>query len=548
MNGTKAAVGLDFGTNSVRALAVDVETGAELAESVFEYRSGDRGVLTDPRDPNVARQDPGDYWVGLESTLSDVVRQVSPGAVAGVGVATTGSSPMPLDSEGNALALVPEFKDRLAAQCWLWKDHSAHEEAAEITATARERGEPYLDRCGGTYSSEWFWSKILRCARSDRQVFEAAASWAEIADWIPAQLCGIDDPSQIKRSRCAAGHKALFVEAWGGLPSEAFLGTLDPGLAGLRHKLYGSVHLSIATAGTVDSVAASRTGLLPGTHVAVGSFDAHCGAVGSGIKPGVFVKIIGTSTCDCLVHPVGTPVPPIPGLCGMVEGSILPDMWGIEAGQSAVGDIFNWWSELVGQSQATLSESAARLAPGESGLLGLDWHNGNRTVLVDPLLSGMLVGQTLQTNAVEIYRAFIEATAFGALRIVERVEDFGVKVEEVVACGGIAEKSPLTMQIYADVLNRRIRTSGSNQACALGAAIYASVASGCHSTVADAQSAMVPCSRGTYTPHPRSVAIYRELYRLYGSLHDGFGVPGPADCSQVMKELIAIRSRAKRHG
>lgn len=540
----KLAIGLDYGTNSVRALLVDVSNGDELATSVFNYPSGEAGVLLDKRDPNLARQNPADYVEGFYATVAEVLKGVNPADVIGLGVDTTGSSPMPVDEAGQPLSSARPGD--LAAHVWLWKDHTSYAEAAEITERARERGEPYLAKCGGTYSSEWFWSKILHCARTAPETFAAAHSWVEIADWIPAYLTGNLDPHVMKRSICAAGHKAMYADEWGGLPSEEFLSSLDPRLGELRSRLYTTAVTSDHRAGVISAEVASRTGLSPDTPVAVGAFDAHFGAVASGAKPGTLVKIMGTSTCDCMAHPLDEPLADVPGLCGIVKGSVLPDCYGLEAGQSAVGDIFNWFVRFCGRSHEELTSAASLLKPGESGIVALDWNNGNRTVLVDPLLTGLIVGQTLQTEPAEVYRALIEATAFGSLKIIDRMEEYGVGVQEVVACGGIAEKSPMVMQIYADVFNRPVKVSRSAQTCALGSAIFAAVVGGVYATAEEAQVAMVGFKDYVYQPEPAAVATYAKLYSLYVQLHDAFGIKeANGGLANVMKDLIAIREEAR---
>jgi L-ribulokinase len=543
----KLSLGLDYGTNSVRALLVDTASGVEVATSVFDFPSGDHGVIVDRKDPNLARQNPADYIEGLYYTVRHVLIGINPDDVVGVGVDTTGSSPIPVDAEGHPLSFHPEFKENFAAYCWLWKDHTSYEEAAEITAKARERGEPYLAKCGGAYSSEWFWSKILHCARTSPEVFAAAYSWMECCDWVTGLLTGNQDPKTMLRSICAAGHKAMYADEWGGLPSKEFLISLDPRLGELRDRLYDEAVASNRLAGGVSEKIAEHTGLRAGTPVAVGAFDAHFGAVASGVRPGVLVKIIGTSTCDCMVHPLGEPLTDIPGLCGIVKESILPAHYGLEAGQSAVGDIFNWFAKFCGKSQEELTMEAEGIRPGAPGLLALDWNNGNRTVLVDPLLTGLLVGQTLHTTPGEVYRTLIEATAFGALKIIRRLEEYGVKVDEVVNCGGIAEKSPLVMQIYADVCNRPMKISRSAQTCALGSAIFGSVVGGAHASVEGAQAAMTGVKDRVYQPNPDAVRVYEELFGLYGDLHDAFGTrEGNGSLAHVMKELIEIREEARR--
>ena len=554
------AIGVDYGTNSVRAIVVDVANGEEIAAHVFKYRNGTAGVILDARDPNVARQDPQDYIDGFMTTVKAAVRAAcaspgfSPAGVIGIGVDSTGSTPLPVDQDGVPLALKPEFRRNPAAHAWLWKDHTSFEEAASITRIAKESGEPYLDVCGGTYSSEWFWSKIWHCERTAPEVFKAAYSWVELCDFVPAYVTGNRNPLTMARSVCAAGHKAMYGEAWGGLPSKAFLKRLSPSLASLRDRLYTKAVGSDQVAGRLTAEVAKQVGLPAGIPVAVGAFDAHHGAVGAGIREGRLVKIIGTSTCDMLVAPLTRKLKNIPGICGIVPGSVVPGMYGLEAGQSAVGDIFNWFAANLcppkyadGNPHQNLEKAGSKLKPGESGLMALDWNNGNRTVLVDPLLSGMLVGQTLHTTAAEVYRALIEATAFGALTIIRRFEKYGVAVEEVVNCGGIAEKSPYLMQIYADICNRPMRVSRSAQTCALGAAIFGAVVGGGHATVEAAQARMTGTKRKVYQPNPENAAIYAELYAVYTLLHDAFGTTGfKGNPGTAMKTLIAIRNRVRR--
>jgi L-ribulokinase len=527
-------------------LLVDVDTGVEVATAVHEYPSGEHGILLDRRDPNLARQNPADYWTGFVAVTQAVLKGVNPNSIIGIGVDTTGSSPIPVDGRGWALSSQPKFSENLAAQCWLWKDHTAYAEAAEITELARKLGVPYLAKCGGAYSSEWFWSKILHCARTSPDVFDAAYSWVECCDFVVGFLTGNSNPKTMARSICAAGHKAMYSAEWGSLPSKEFLGALDSRLAQLRDRLYDRAVPSNVSAGGLLPAAAQASGLPEGIPVAVGAFDAHFGAVASGVKSGTLVKIMGTSTCDCMVHPLSEYLADIPGLCGIVPESILPDFYGLEAGQSAVGDIFNWVSSMSGKSHKELTSEAARLKPGESGLLALDWNNGNRTILVDPLLSGLLIGQSLHTTAGEIYRAAIESTAFGALKIIRRLEEFGVEVREIVNCGGIAEKSPLAMQIYADVCNRPMKLAGSSQTCALGAAIFGALVGGGYSSVEDAQSKMVSYRPETYVPDPASAKVYSQLYELYSEVHDAFGTKEwRGNLHRVMKDLIQIRERAR---
>ena len=548
------SIGLDYGTNSVRALVVDVDSGAEVAASVWGYAHGERGVVLDPRQPDLARQHPSDYLEGIRQTVKAAlkaarkVKGFAPAQVVGIGVDTTGSTPMPVDARGHALTDQPAFRDNPHAMAWLWKDHTGHAEAAAITAAAAQQKPEYLAKCGGTYSSEWFWSKILRCRRAAPKIFAAAHTWVEIADWIPAVLTGTTSPDVMKRGICAAGHKAMFHPAWGGYPAADFLATLDRGLARVRATLPDRAFNVSEPAGQLTSAWAKELGLPAGIPVAVGAFDAHLGAVGSGIEPGTLVKIIGTSTCDIAVAPLSTTLPDVPGLCGIVPESVLPGCHGLEAGQSAVGDIFNWFVQRIQPGGSTLgshealTRDAAKLQPGESGLLALDWHNGNRTVLVDQRLSGLIVGLTLHSTPAEIYRALVEATAFGARAIVERFEEYGVRIRRVVNCGGISVKNPMVMQIYADVLQRPIEISRSTQTCALGAAMAGAVVAGAHKDFAAATRKMTGVLPTRFRPVAASVKRYDRLYAQYRKLHDAFGTRGYAESLfGVMKDLLALR-------
>ena len=555
-------LGLDYGTNSVRAVVVSADDGSEIAEGVTEYPSGEAGILLDPADPNLARQNPADYLDGFFACTGEAIKQAAKTdpqfdakRVIGIGVDTTGSTPLPVDREGQPLAVNPRFRNDPAAQAWLWKDHTSYAEAAEITEKAGKLRPQYLGKCGGVYSSEWFWSKILHCRRSAPRVFDAAFSWVEAADFVPAFLTGSLDPRTMKRGICPAGHKAMYNDAWGGLPDKEFLAAVDPALADLRDRLYDRALTSDQPAGKLTREAADKAGLPAGIPVCVGTFDAHAGGVGAGIRPGVLVKIIGTSTCDMMIAKPDGEVADVPGLCGIVPGSIVPSYLGLEAGQSAVGDIFNWF---VGQfcrkaygsdaaAHEALTREAAELRPGASGLVALDWNNGNRTILVDPLLTGLLVGQTLHTRPAEVYRALIEGTAFGALTIINRFEEYGVKVNEIVNCGGIAEKNPLVMQIYADVTGRPMKISRASQTCALGAAIYAAVAGGAYANVPAAQAKMTGTKPRVFEPKAEAVKTYRQLYEIYQMLHDAFGTrQWQSSLYEVMKQLIRIREQSRR--
>jgi L-ribulokinase len=552
-------LGLDYGTNSVRAVVVDCADGRMLGTGVFAYPSGERGVILDAREPHLARQNPADYLEGLrESTRAALAEaEAVPGfsreRVIGIGVDTTGSTPLPVDAQARPLALDPKWCANPASHAWLWKDHTSAWEAANITRIARDHAPEYLSPIGGIYSSEWFWSKIWRCLKVAPDVFDAAASWVELADYVPAVLAGVDDARDIRRCVCAAGHKAMYSTAWGGLPSKEFLRRLDPRLAELRDRLYHDAHAADKPAGALSADWARTLTLREGIPIAMGAFDAHYGAVGAQVSPGTLVKIIGTSTCDIAIAPAAEALADVPGICGIVNGSVMPGFYGIEAGQSAVGDLLSWWVEEVCLGDEAvhtdLSNEAARLRPGESGLLGLDWNNGNRTVLVDTRLTGLLLGQTLHTTRAEVYRALIEATAFGARAIIERMVDYGVPIERVVCCGGIAAKNDLFLQIYADVLGRPMLLAGSPQTPALGSAVSAAVVAGAeaggYDDFAEAQAKMTSLKQEHFTPDPAARVIYDELYGMYRELHDVFGgVAGAAaDLPTLMKRLLALRER-----
>lgn len=563
---SKYVIGLDFGTNSCRALIVNADNGFELASHVFPYPSGDAGVMIDPKDPNVARQNPLDYLLGIETTIKSAIvkakekdKSFDASNLIGIGVDTTGSSPMPVDVNGDALCFDDMYKDNYAAYVWLWKDHTSYTEAALITELASKIRPQYLTKIGGVYSSEWWWSKLLHCKNTAPEVFNAASSWVEICDWIPANLIGDLNPKNIKRSVCAAGHKAMFNDVWNGLPDEEFLNTLSNGFGEVRNKLFDKAYSAEKLAGYLSKEWAAKLELTTNVAVAVGAFDAHMGAVGAGVDEGTLVKIMGTSTCDIMVASNKSTLNDIPGVCGIVNGSVMDGYFGIEAGQSAVGDIFLWFvNNLVPESYGItqeekftkLAELADKMKPGESGLLALDWNNGNRTILVDVRLSGMLLGQTLYTQPHEIYRALIEATAFGALAIIDRIEEYGIRIKEVVNCGGLASKNAMLMQIYADITNRPMKVSKSDQTPALGAAMFAAVAAGVenggYNSVIDAEQAMTGTSK-EYYPIAENVDVYKKVYKLYKQLHDGFGTKEwNGNMFNVMKELLDIRDKVRR--
>lgn len=572
------SLGVDYGTNSVRALIVDISSGEEMGTSVYNYRHGVDGIIIDEKDANFARQHPQDYIDGLIESVRGALLQAavkpgfSPDRIVGIGVDTTGSTPIPVDAEGTPLAFKDEFKDNPNAMAWLWKDHTGFAEAELINEKAKSHTPDYTKYCGGIYSSEWFFSKILHLANTDPNVYGSAASFVEHCDLMPAMLVGETDPKKIKRSRCAAGHKAMWHSEWGGLPSQEFLSSISNKFDGLRDKLYEDSCTSDVKVGGLCREWSEALGLNEGTAVSVGAFDAHMGAVGSGIRPGRLVKIMGTSTCDMIVVPSDDLKAQIPGICGQVDGSIIPGMIGLEAGQSAVGDIFAWYRDQVRwpianvlpecsigstmdcdrvsllmeeakhHSFMKLTSSAERLKPGQSGLLALDWLNGNRTVLVDPNLTGLIIGLTLGTRPEEIFMSLVESTAYGARVIIERFEEYGTKVDEIVTCGGLAERSPFLMQIYADVTGRPMKVSRSAQTCALGAAMFGATAAGRFGRAEEAQDAMSGLKDIVYTPNAANLSVYDKLYGLYRRLHDAFGTKGFGEnMYDVMKELLVIK-------
>jgi L-ribulokinase len=408
------------------------------------------------------------------------------------------------------------------------------------------QGLPYLEPCGGTHSSEWFWSKLLHAARTAPAVIAAAAGWVELQDFVPAWLCGVRAPGQLRRGICAAGHKGLFSARWGGWPAPAFLRGLHPELARLAAGMPARVHCAGERAGTLAAEVAALLGLPAGIPVAVGALDAHVGAIGAGIGDGDLVKVLGTSSCDMAVASSdGLPIG-IRGIAGVVPDSILPGRTGFEAGQSAVGDLFAATARLLGRSLGELEAEAMALPAGSSGLLALDWHAGNRSVLMDSQLSGLVLGWSLQSTPAEFYRAIVEASAYGARTIVATLERAGVPVRRIVACGGIAQKSPFVLQVLADVLDREIRVSDSPQACALGAAILGAVAAGAVPTVMAGQQRWCPPCSVQYRPNPRAVPVQGQLFELYTQLHDGFGRGGARDLQPVMKRLLRLREQARR--
>ena len=533
----KYLIGLDYGTDSVRALVVD-QNGKEISTAVHYYSRWKQGLYCDPAKSQF-RQHPLDYIEGLENSIQAALAQAPAGVaenVVGISVDTTGSTPVAVDRAGTPLALLPAFAENPNGMFILWKDHTANAEAEEINTLAHRWAPDFTKYVGGIYSSEWFLAKILHTLRVDEQVRRAAFSWVEHCDWISALLTGNTDPLTLKRSRCAAGHKAMWHEEFGGLPSEAFLAQLDPLLSGLRERLFRHTYTADVAMGQISPEWAARLGLPKQVAIGVGAFDAHMGAVGAGIEPYSLVRVMGTSTCDMLTAPteeVGNLL--IRGICGQVDGSILPGMLGMEAGQSAFGDVYAWFQnllafplrEFLSEAEAekmiqkiipALSEKAAALPVAENDPIALDWFNGRRTPDANHTLKGAMTGLNLGTDAPKLFKALVEATAFGAKRIVERFQTEGVPIRQVIGIGGVSKKSPFVMQTLANVLNMPIRIVRSEQACALGAAICAATAAGLYPDMAAAQSVMASDYDETFQPRAEKVGVYETLYQRYVAL------------------------------
>jgi L-ribulokinase len=545
----KYVIGIDYGTDSVRSLIVNAENGKIAGTSVFEYPRWKKGLYCNPA-ANQFRQHPLDYIEGLEHSVKGALLGLSPDVVsniAGISVDTTGSTPVAVDRKGVPLSMKPGFENDPDAMFVLWKDHTGIKEAAEINELAKKwGGEDYTKYEGGIYSSEWFWSKILHVLRNSEKVRNNAWSWVEHCDWIPAVLTGNTDPLTIKRSRCAAGHKAMWHPSFNGLPDEKFLSKLDPGLAVLRNRLFTGTYACDVLAGTISKEWASKLGLPENVKVGAGAFDAHLGAVGGEIKPYFLVKVMGTSTCDMIISPIDkTGEKLVAGICGQVDGSIVPGMLGLEAGQSAFGDIYAWFSKLLmwpveeviskmnwldessrrkikeeasDKMIAELSRQAEKIEPEETAIVALDWHNGRRTPDANQELKGAIAGLTLGSDAPRIFRALVEATAFGSRMINERFISEGVKIDGVIAIGGVAKKNPFVMQIVTDVLNMPIKVASSDQTCALGSAMAASVIAGIHKDIPAAQKAMGGGFEKEYKPDPARAAKYNSLYEKYKKL------------------------------
>jgi len=549
MENEKYVIGLDYGTDSVRAMIVNTSNGVEVASDVHYYTRWAEGKYCDPP-ANRFRQHPLDYLEGFENTIKNCIGAVSADirkSIRGISVDTTGSTPVAVNKEGIPLSLTAGFEENPNAMFVLWKDHTAVEEAAEINEFSRSwGGTDYTKFEGGVYSSEWFWAKILHVIREEKKVRESAYSWVEHCDWIPAILTGNTDPLGLKRSRCAAGHKAMWHEDFGGLPAEEFLARLDPLLVGIRDRLFNKTYTSDVPAGTLTEVWAERLGLPEGVVVGVGAFDAHMGAVGGEIEPFHLSKVMGTSTCDMLVAPfdeVGDTL--VSGICGQVDGSITPGMLGLEAGQSAFGDVYAWFKHVIAWpidnilahtrsiDEATrnklveevseriipeLTAAAEKIDIGESGIVALDWMNGRRTPDANQGLKGAVMRLTLGSDAPRIFRALVEATVFGSKKIADRFQREGIRIEAVIALGGVAKKSPFVMQVMADVLNMSIKVARSEQTVALGASMFAAVVAGIYGTIEEAQKKMGAGFDAVYEPIPGNVKKYKSLYEAYGQM------------------------------
>lgn len=539
-------IGVDYGTDSVRALVVDVFTGEEMGTHVYHYPRWKEGKYCDPA-KNRFRQHPLDYLEGLEVSICEALKQCPKGVsenVVGISVDTTGSTPVAVNREGIPLSLTPGFEENPNAMFVLWKDHSALKESDEINELARSwGGEDFTKFEGGIYSSEWFWAKVLHVLREDEKVRKEAWSWVEHCDWIPAILVGETDPLKLRRSRCAAGHKAMWHESFNGLPEEEFLVKLDPLLGGLKERLFRYTYTCDVKVGALCEEWAKRLGLPTSVSVGAGAFDAHLGALGAEIEPYYMSKVMGTSTCDMLIAPIdelGDKL--VGGICGQVDGSIVPGMVGLEAGQSAFGDIYAWFSNVLmwpienvvtslegidesikdrirketsEKMIATLSQAAAVIDPEETSILALDWMNGRRTPDANQNLKGAIMGLTLGSDAPRIFRALVESTAFGAKMIVDRFVEEGVRIDGIIALGGVAKKSPFVMQIVADVLNKPIKVARSEQAVALGTAMAAAVVAGVYQSIPEAQAAMGGGFETEYHPNPSMVKTYDLLYDRY---------------------------------
>ena len=546
---TQYVIGLDFGTDSVRCLIVDANNGINIGVAVHNYSRWAEGKFCDTSQ-KIFRQHPLDYIEGLEKVITTAIANAPQGTaekIKGITVDTTGSTIIAVDEQGTALALKPGFTENENAMFILWKDHSATKEVALINKIAKSWHTDYTKYVGGIYSSEWFWAKIAHTIQLDPEVREAAYSWVEHCDYIPYLLSGQTNVLEMKRSRCAAGHKAMWHPEFNGLPETAFLEAVEPFLEKYKDKMYTDTYTSDEIVDSLSKEWALKLGLNQDVIVTVGAFDAHMGAIGAQIKPHFLTKVIGTSTCDILVAPIAKKEKLVKGICGQVVGSVVPDYIGMEAGQSAFGDVYAWFAKLIAnpvleivasssnfdavqKRELTtytlnelipyLSQKAAEIPDNEDSLVALDWLNGRRTPDANQSVNAGILGLTLGTDAARIFKALVEATCFGSKRIMDRFAEEGIAIEGVIALGGVANKSAFIMQIMADVLNKEIKVSNSEQTCALGAAMFAATAIGAHANVLKAMDVMGTGFSKTYYPNPNQVVKYNELYKKYLQLGD----------------------------
>ncbi len=539
MPGQSFVIGVDYGTDSVRSVLVDALNGNEVTSSVFYYPRWKQGLFCDAA-TNQFRQHPLDHIEGLEFTIKDCLQKAGENIaknVCAIGIDTTGSSPVAVDKTGTPLALLPGFEENPNAMFVLWKDHTSINEAAEINQHATKFEINYLQYVGGIYSSEWFWAKLLHILREDEAVRKKCYSFVEHCDWIPFLLTGGNDVHKIHRGVCSAGHKALWADEFGGLPPNDFFTSLDPLLDGFTKNLFTETFTADKPAGNLSKEWADRLGLTTDTIIAVGAFDAHMGAVGGQIEPYHLSKVMGTSTCDMLVAPADEMKGKlVKGICGQVPGSVIPGMIGLEAGQSAFGDVYAWFKNLLSwpvhhlsddenvkqavndKLIAALSAEAARLPLHENDELAVDWLNGRRTPDANQLLKAAVINLNLASDAPQIFKALVEATCFGAKAIVERFIQQGIPVKGLIGLGGVAKKSPYIMQVMADVMNMPIRIHRSEQTCAAGAAMFAATAAGLYNKVEDAMNAMGQGFDATYDPDTSKVEFYNKRYDRYKEL------------------------------
>ncbi len=532
-------IGVDFGTDSVRSILVNAGNGAEINSSIFYYPRWKKGLYCIAA-KNQFRQHPLDYLEGLEYTITDCLKKAGPDItqnVKAISVDTTGSSPIAVDKNGTALSLTEGLENNPNAMFVLWKDHTATKEAEEINRHAQTFPINYLQFVGGIYSSEWFWAKLLHILREDEAIQKNIYSFVEHCDWIPFVLTGGNDAAKLKRGVCSAGHKALWAEGFGGLPPNEFFKSLDPLLDGIAEKLFTQTYTSAQSVGTIGNEWAQKLGLSNDVIIGAGAFDCHMGAVGGQIEPYYLSKVMGTSTCDMLVAPIKEVNDKlVKGICGQVNGSIIPGMIGMEAGQSAFGDVYAWFKnllswpleqfitnektkeEIADKMIDALAGSAEKIDLDENDELAIDWLNGRRTPDANQLLKGTLSNINLATDAPRIFKSLVEATCFGSKAIVDRFVEEGIPVKGIIALGGVAKKSCYVMQVMANVLNMPIRIHNSEQTCANGAAMFAATAAGIYNKVEDAMNSMGQGFEKTYEPQKDKVEYYAKRYKMYLNL------------------------------